>query len=232
MSDAVATRRALRLANLLDDEWFAVGLQQDVTFGLCLVNSVVPSALPSAVLVIGNDDPAIPLIEAAECYCRLRRVQKGPTFRQRITGSIGYHFVVSGDKGIAEYERRDANLIRDPLRDKALAGQSIARPLGILRAISSPDNLQTALITIGARIVRLSCAITFRFAGVAVSRALFRRIRGVIQRLLSPLVSLGRSQHKSLNESGLAGLSKRELIKHNTTLSSQQSPEIAFRPCV
>ena len=134
-SDAVANRRAQRLANLLDEQWFAMGIQQDVTFGRYLVNSVVSSTPPSAVQVMANDDPAIPLIEAAECYGRLRGAQKGPTFHQGIARSIGYLLAVSGDKAITEYERRDANLVRDHLMDKGLAGPSIARTLGILRAI-------------------------------------------------------------------------------------------------
>ena len=133
--DAVAKRRSQRLANLLDEQWFAMGIQQDVGFGRYLANSAVSSLPPSASQIVHKDDPAILLSEAAECYGRLRGEQKGATFHQGITRSIGYLIAVSGDKEITKYERRDANLLRDYLIDKGLAGPSIARTLGIIRAI-------------------------------------------------------------------------------------------------
>jgi len=133
--DAVASRRAQRLTNLLDEQWFAMGIQQDVTFGRYLVKNALSPASPSAAQTPHKDDPAILLSNAAECYGRLRGELKGATFHQGITRSIGYLLSVSGDKAITDYERRDANQLRDHLLEKGLAGPSIARTLGIIRAI-------------------------------------------------------------------------------------------------
>ena len=137
-SELVAAKRARQLAAHLDDQWFAMAIQQDVMFGRYLVSGSSAPRVSSDLLSLLENYPAetaILLTEAAEGYTRIRGAQKSATFHKGVTRSLGYLVGVSGDKQVNQYERKDANQLRDFLINKGLAGPSIARNLGIIRAI-------------------------------------------------------------------------------------------------
>ena len=75
------------------------------------------------------------LTEGLEVYLRLKGVGRPDTFEAGARRSIGYLLEVSEDKAIDTYERKDANALREYLKSRGLAKESIARNLTNVRAV-------------------------------------------------------------------------------------------------
>ena len=81
------------------------------------------------------DDPVVILSEAAANYQAIRGAKKCETFHRSVTRATEYLIATSGDKEIHTYSRNDANKFRATLVKKGLAGSSIARTIGTIRAV-------------------------------------------------------------------------------------------------
>ena len=73
--------------------------------------------------------------EALETYLELKGAGRPQTFAAGARRSVGYLWEVSEDKPLDAYERSDANALREYLKGRGLAQDSIARNLTNVRAI-------------------------------------------------------------------------------------------------
>lgn len=81
------------------------------------------------------DGKPLLLSVAARAYREIRGVQKSKTFHASVDRTVGYLVEERGDKPVTAYTRMDANAFRDVLIGRGLAGSSVARNLGTIRAI-------------------------------------------------------------------------------------------------
>jgi integrase len=68
-------------------------------------------------------------------YLRLKGQGKSKTFHRAAERSCGYVVEVCGDKPINSYTKAEANSFRDALIERGLAGTSITRTVGTVRAV-------------------------------------------------------------------------------------------------
>jgi len=137
-SVAVATARAIRAASQLDEYWFHLRAQDSELPGkhMLRLNKSRPVPLPQ---------PGSPPVNTAqpnlsECvatFIRLKGVGKPETFQRAAERSCGYVIDICGDKALGDYTRKDANASRDALVARGMAGSSITRLFGTVRAVTN-----------------------------------------------------------------------------------------------
>ena len=134
-SAAVATSRAQRAAQKLDEHWYHLRiLEEDLPGKHLLRMAGQPGALHP---VSGSEAPAasVTLSDAVSIYIRLKGKDRPITFRRAAERSCGYVIDACGDKDLTAYTRPDANRFRDALLAKGLAGSSITRVFGTVRSV-------------------------------------------------------------------------------------------------
>lgn len=110
-------------------------------------------------------------------YIRLKGSGKSKTFQRAAERSCGYVIDICGDKVLNEYTRKDANAFRDALVSRRLAGSSITRIFGTVRAVTNFAASEEGL------------TLTNPFGGVY-----YDRTAGVVDRLPIPVDSIRRIQ--------------------------------------
>lgn len=137
-SARVAEARARNAAGKLDDYWFHLRSQVTEIPGKHMLRRMQDGASPIATLY---DSPTpsefVLLSEAVATYLRLKGQGRPVTFHRAAERACGYLIDVCGDKHLDAYTRADANRFRDELVEKGLAGSSITRVLGTVRAITN-----------------------------------------------------------------------------------------------
>ena len=128
---SVAIKQALFLAQELEDQWSILRRRERNDriariFGSEVMSS---SALNSEV----GRGPT--LTEGLEVYLRLKGDGRPVTFETGARRSIGYLLEVSEDKAVDTYDRKDANALREYLKGRGLAKESIARNMTNVRAV-------------------------------------------------------------------------------------------------
>lgn len=136
-SSVVAGARARQAAQRLDEHWYHLRLQDCDLPGKHLLRSTGrPSPQPiTAPTQQGQSQDAVTLSEAMGIYLRLKGQGKSKTFHRAAERSCGYVVEVCGDKPINSYTKAEANTFRDALIERGLAGTSITRTVGTVRAI-------------------------------------------------------------------------------------------------
>ncbi len=135
-SRAVAASRASRAAQQLDEYWYHLRLERTDVPGKHLLRLADALPKPGSVVPPERND-AVKLSEAVAIYLRLKGCGRPATFRRAAERACAYVIDACGDKALADYTRRDANAFRDTLTSKALAGSSITRIFGTVRAVVS-----------------------------------------------------------------------------------------------
>ena len=128
---SVAFKQAMLLAQELDDQWSILRRRErnDRIARIFGSEVVSLSALNSEV----GRGPT--LTEGLEVYLRLKGVGRPDTFETGARRSINYLLEVSQDKAVDIYERNDANALREYLKGRGLAKESIARNMSNVRAV-------------------------------------------------------------------------------------------------
>ena len=128
---SVAVKQAVLLAQELDDQWSILRRRErnDRIARFFGSEFVSPSALNSEV----GRGPE--LTEGLEIYLTLKGVGRPDTFEAGARRSISYLLEVSKDKPVDTYERQDANALREYLKGRGLAKESIARNMTNVRAV-------------------------------------------------------------------------------------------------
>ena len=139
----VAENRVKRLVGKLDDHWFSLRLQTDPDLGGNL--GIYPAAnmpvQPTVTTDAKHDVPQVKapvapkMTKAAETYLRLKGRDRPKTFHRSVQRTIQYFTTVCGDKLIHEYQKVDVNRFRDWLMKKGMAGSSIQRTFGAVKAV-------------------------------------------------------------------------------------------------
>jgi integrase len=139
-SVTVASSRAIRAAQKLDEYWFHLRVNDSDLPGKHLLRMAGNSGLaPSAPLMASAAAVAasVKLSEAVGIYLRLKGRGRPMTFQRSAERSCGYVIDVCGDKDIAAFTKADANAFRDDLLKRGLTGSSITRIFGTVRSVTS-----------------------------------------------------------------------------------------------
>ena len=135
-SRPVAVSRASRAAQQLDEYWYHLRPQNADLPGKHLLR--MANAVPTLARVTpAASDDHLKLSEAAAIYLRLKGQGRPITFQRAAERACGYVIDACGDRFLSDYTRKDATAFRDSLLGKGLAGSSITRIFGTLRAVIS-----------------------------------------------------------------------------------------------
>ena len=137
-SPSVASNRATRAAQQLDEYWYHLRVRDNDLPGkhlLRLNGSAGRAAVPTQHLPSESESATVKLSEAVAIYLRLKGRDRPVTFHRAAERSCGYVIDVCGDKDLQAYVRADATRFRDALIERGLTGSSIARILGTVRAV-------------------------------------------------------------------------------------------------
>ncbi len=135
-SSAVATSRASRAMQQLDEYWYHLRVRDIGLPGKHLLRLARNgNAIPSTSMIAASEIASVKLSEAAAIYLRLKGQGRPITFHRAAQRSCGYVIDVCGDKDITYYSKADANAFRDSLIKRGLAGSSMTRVFGTVRSI-------------------------------------------------------------------------------------------------
>jgi integrase len=119
---SIALDRAKALAIKLDHYWYRLRFERsDVPLAHLLVNGNI------------NTAAELRLDDVAQLYRERRGVNRGKRFHAGTSRSFGYLKKVAGNRLIESYTRQDALKLRDYLRARGLAPQSIRRTMSAIR---------------------------------------------------------------------------------------------------
>ncbi|ANP37180.1 integrase [Phaeobacter gallaeciensis] len=134
-SRSIALSRANRAACKLDEYWYHLRTQDAELPGKHLLRHGLTRQAP----LLGEDasvtTDVLTLSEAVLTYLRLKGQGRPETFHRAAHRSCGYVIDVCGDKPLTGYTKADANKFRDALIKRGLAGSSITRIFGTVRAV-------------------------------------------------------------------------------------------------
>jgi len=80
-------------------------------------------------------ESSVRLSEAVRIYLRLKGHGRPDTFQRAAERACGYVIDACGDKDLTDYTKTNANAFRDTLLERKMAGSSIARIFGTVRAV-------------------------------------------------------------------------------------------------
>jgi len=130
-SRSVAVARATNASCKLDEYWYHLRSQDAELPGRHLLRHGL--ARPGSGSTVTSD--ALKLSEAVLTYQRLKGQDKGPTFHRAAERACGYVIDICSDKPLPDYTKANANAFRDALIQRGLAGSSITRIFGTVRAV-------------------------------------------------------------------------------------------------
>lgn len=134
-SKVIATSRAQRAAQTLDEHWYHLRIRDVDLPGKHLLRTQAQSQSGVPVVPEGVAGGSLKLSEAVGIYLRLKGQGRPITFHRAAERSCGYVMDVCGDKDITAYTKADANAFRDGLILRGLAGSSITRIFGTVRTV-------------------------------------------------------------------------------------------------
>ena len=134
-SAAVATSRAQRAAQQLDEHWYHLRIRDVDLPGKHLLRMDGQPAATGHIPGVEASGGSVTLSEAVSIYIRLKGKDRPVTFRRAAERSCGYVIDACGNKDLTAYTRADANGFRDALVAKGLAGSSMTRVFGTVRSV-------------------------------------------------------------------------------------------------
>lgn len=137
-SPKVAEARARRAADQLDEYWYHLRSQEKDLPGKHMLRLQriagvdatmhIPAAVSSSSVVLS---------EAVGIYLTQKGRGKSVTFHRAAERACGYVIDACGDKYLDAYTKADANAFRDSLIARGLAGTSMTRVFGTVRAVTN-----------------------------------------------------------------------------------------------
>lgn len=135
-SASVAASRATRAAQQLDEYWYHLRVKDSELPGKHMLRLAQnANTAPGLLTASSSMEETVKLSEAVAIYLRLKGHDRSISFRRTAERSCGYVIDACGDKDITSYTKADANAFRDNLIEKGLAGSSITRVIGTVRAV-------------------------------------------------------------------------------------------------
>lgn len=136
-SPKIAEARARRAADQLDEYWYHLRCRDANLPGkhmLRLQRTTDTSVVDQPLSVSSS---SVLLSEAVGIYLQLKGNGRPVTFRRAAERACGYVIDACGDKHLDAYTKADANAFRDALIARGLAGSSMTRVFGTVRAVTN-----------------------------------------------------------------------------------------------
>lgn len=136
-SPKIAATRARRAADQLDEYWYHLRCKVTELPGKHLMRE------QRTVQTVGIEQPfvasssSVVLSEAVRVYLHLKGQGRPITFHRAAERACGYVIDACGDKYLEAYTKADANAFRDALIARGLAGSSMTRVIGTVRAVTN-----------------------------------------------------------------------------------------------
>lgn len=137
-SPKVAEARARRAADQLDEYWYHLRSQETDLPGkhmLRLQRTTGTDAMAHVPIAVSSS--SVVLSEAVGIYLTQKGRGKSVTFHRAAERACGYVIDACGDKYLDAYTKADANAFRDSLIARGLAGTSMTRVFGTVRAVTN-----------------------------------------------------------------------------------------------
>ncbi|MDF3383536.1 MULTISPECIES: DUF6538 domain-containing protein [Sulfitobacter] len=215
-SAKVAEARARRAADQLDEYWYHLRSQEVALPGKHMLRR---KQKPGTTL---TDNPAavspsaVLLSEAVGIYLRHKGKGRPITFHRAAERSCGYVIDACGAKHLDAYTKADANAFRDALVARGLAGSSMTRIFGTVRAVTN-----FAASELGLSMINPFAGVYYdRSAGVSDRHSIPEEAIDLIQVKcremdddLRWLVALVSDTGMRLAEA--AGLTRDDIVRHN-----------------
>ena len=133
----VAISRATRAAQQLDEYWYHLRIRDVELPGkhLLRLRQTSGGSVSFPVSSAPEVNASVPLSEAVAIYLRLKGQNRPATFQRAAERACGYVMDVCGDKDLTHYTKADGNSFRDALLERGMAGSSVTRIFGTVRAV-------------------------------------------------------------------------------------------------
>ena len=136
-SARVAETRARKAADQLDDYWFVLRSKDVELPGRHMLRRGYSTSNEIGAIVPAASSSFLLLSEAVEIYLQQKGKGRPITFRRAAERACGYVIDACGDKHLDAYTKVDANAFRDALISRGLAGSSLTRVFGTVRAVTN-----------------------------------------------------------------------------------------------
>lgn len=135
-SPRIAEARARKAAAQLDEYWYHLRCQVMDLPGKHMLRLQVATR-PDGPEQQPVSSASIKLSEAVSIYLQLKGRNRPVTFHRAAERACGYVIDACGDKDLQAYTKADANAFRDALIARGLAGSSMTRVFGTVRAVTN-----------------------------------------------------------------------------------------------
>lgn len=137
-SPKVAEARARRAADQLDEYWYHLRSQEKDLPGKHMLRQQRVAGVDAAMNIpAAVSSSSVVLSEAVGIYLTQKGRGKSVTFHRAAERACGYVIDACGDKYLDAYTKADANAFRDSLIARGLAGTSMTRVFGTVRAVTN-----------------------------------------------------------------------------------------------
>jgi len=133
-SARVAEARSRKAADQLDEYWFHLRSQDRQLPGKHMLR-LGANGGQSVITLSSTSEASVLLSEAVSIYLNMKGQGRPVTFHRAAERSCGYVIDACGDRHLEAYTKADANAFRDALIKRGLAGSSITRVFGTVRAV-------------------------------------------------------------------------------------------------
>ena len=136
-SPKIAEARARRAADQLDEYWYHLRCRDVELPGkhMLRLQRATGAEVVDQPLVFSSS--SVLLSEAVGIYLQLKGKGRPVTFHRAAERACGYVIDACGDKHLEAYTKADANAFRDALIARGLAGSSMTRVFGTVRAVTN-----------------------------------------------------------------------------------------------
>jgi len=136
-SGKVAEARARKAADQLDEYWFHLRTQDAQLPGKHMLRMGTAGIAGSSPTSHVSSSSFVFLSEAVDFYLQQKGKGRPVTFHRAAERACGYVIDACGDKYLDVYTKADANKFRDALIARGLAGSSLTRVFGTVRAVTN-----------------------------------------------------------------------------------------------
>jgi integrase len=136
-SPKVAEARARKAAEQLDEYWYLLRSRDADLPGHHMLRMGQAGVGSSTTPQPAFNSSSVLLSEAVGIYLQQKGKNRPATFKRAAERSCGYVIDACGDKHLEAYTKADANAFRDALIARGLAGSSMTRVFGTVRAVTN-----------------------------------------------------------------------------------------------
>lgn len=136
-SAKIAESRSRRAADQLDEYWYHLRSQEVALPGKHMLRQQQKGGTTVSLYTPAASDSSVLLSEAVSIYLQQKGRGRPVTFHRAAERACGYVIDACGDKHLDTYTKADANAFRDALIARGLAGSSMTRVFGTVRAVTN-----------------------------------------------------------------------------------------------